>query len=145
MNKAEKRIKGSLNDKYQIMLKLVEFLNKKTKIDENELYDFLNTNLKKIDDHSLDEIIVTSYDIIQKWINDNNKLINDNEYISLMKELYEVNIILNSNKKYYNKNSISYNKMINNFFGNILSKIYKYSKKEKYIEVKLNKLKILED
>ena len=48
INKAKQNLKKELNKKFDVLLKVIDFLRNNVVLNEDPLYEFLNTNLKKV-------------------------------------------------------------------------------------------------
>jgi len=142
-NKSEKKLKKALNEKFELNLETINFLNKKIKINEDELHEFLNTNLKKVTLSDLNDIIIDTDKCISNYLSHNEKLVNNKEFSDINAKLNELNSTINSTKKYYNNSIKEYNKLIKKFPNKIIAKIKKYEEKTKLKEVTNEKLKIL--
>lgn len=142
-NKAESKLKKALEEKFNLTIKVVEFLNKNATIDEDKLYNLLNANLKKTDLIELNEILVDADKYINDYLSHNEKLINYEEYVNLDMVLKELNVIINASRKYYNENVKEYNQLVKKFPTSIIAKIKKLEEKTKLKESHNNNLKIL--
>lgn len=142
-DKSETKLKKCLDEKFEVTLKIIDFLNKNISIDEDELHEFLNTNLKKISLEELNNVIIDADKHIEKCLSRNEKIINNEEFVCFNKKLIELNITINAIKKYYNTNVKEYNLLIKKFPTNIIAKIKKYQEKNKLKESPNEKLKIL--
>ena len=143
INKSETKLKDNLHQKFELVLKLINFLNKQSNFNEDEFHNILNTNLKKISLKELNDNLVESDKNIAKYLSQNEKLINEKELSEINKEINELNIIINATRKYYNTNLKEYNKLIKKFPNNIVAKIKKFEEKTKLQEANNEKLKIL--
>ena len=144
LDKGESNISYALEKKYNILLRYYKFLEEKIKINDESFdeYKLLNT---KISINKLNKKIIEMHNVINKYMDSNEKLLKNETIIKLNKELENINITINGCKKYYNKNLIDYNKLVNSFPSKIISKIFHYQKKEFIDEEIKDELKILED
>ena len=142
-NEASKILKENLHKKYDVSLKIIEFLNKTIKIDEENIQDFLNTNLKNIEMEDLNDILINTDLYIEGYLEDNEKLVNDKVYKEIVKELDKLDVTINSTRKYYNDKVNEYNKLIKKFPYNLVNKMKKYPHRTKLTEQKKTELKIL--
>ncbi len=128
VKKGEINIQSALEKKYEIILNYFSLLNENVKMDENDYnrINFINN----------DDIVQFNNDlnnlntIIDKYLDDNEKVLKKDKIKAINKELNEVNIFLNGCKKYYNNNLIKYNSLCKSFPSIIISKIFKYKEKE---------------
>jgi len=145
LNKADVNIKDALNKKYQILVRYIDLLSENGKMNKDEFKDFLELNLKSINNIKLMIKIDECYHEIKKFLDDNEKLLKNEAIVLINKEIREQDIVINSCKKYYNSNLVNYNKAIKCFPSKIIAMIYKYKEKEFYPESKNEDLKILEN
>ena len=145
INKADANIKEATHKKYNVLLKLINFLNDNITIDEDKFYELLNVNLNKIATIKLDSIMLESNSNIQEYLNENNKIVKNETFIKIKREIDELDVVINSCRKYYNNNATTYNKLINCFPTKLVAKIGKFKTKDFYAELPKNKLKILEN
>ena len=144
LDKADTNIEDALNKKYQILLRFIDFLNDNIKVNKEVFNDFYEINLKSINNIKLSVKIDECYHEIKMYLDDHEKLLKNETLIGINKELREVDIVINSCKKYYNNNLVTYNKLVKCFPSKLIAKIYKYKEKDFYPENKEDSLKILE-
>ena len=137
VNKGEQSISNALQDKYNILTRYYEILKNliKTNKDDFEEFNLLNT---KSSIYKLDKKVKEMNNIIDKYLDNNEKLIKNQNIIKINKELHESNISLNGCKKYYNDNLINYNHLCSSFPSKIVAKIYRYKVKD-FIDEDLEK------
>lgn len=145
LEKADINIDDALEKKYQILVRYIDFLNEKIKVDKDTFKDFLEINLKTISNIKLCDRIDDCYHEIKMYLDDNEKLLKNETLININKELREVDIIINSCKCYYNNNLVNYNKLVRCFPSKLVAKIFKYKEKDFYSEDRQDNLKILEE
>lgn len=144
LNKGETILSTSLDKKYNILLRYIEYLKTTIKIKNEEFEEFklLNT---KIPINKLNKKINEINNIINKVMDNNENLLKDETIININKELLEVNISINGSKKYYNDNLIIYNQLVNSFPSKTIAKLFRYKEKEFLDEEIKEELKILEE
>lgn len=143
LTKAEKKLNDLFNKKFNLTLKIIDFLNNQKNFDENLFHDFLNTNLEEINLVKFNEIIINADNNINNYLSHNEKLVNNKDYIKLNEEINQINTTINSTKNYYNKNTKEYNKLVNKFPTSIIMKLKRQNTKEILKTNQENKLKIL--
>lgn len=143
IEKSETKLKESLDKKFELILKVINFLNDKPNFNEDDFHDTLNINLKKIVLVDLNNNLIDCDKKIEKYLLQNEKLVNNKELIEINKELNELNITINVTRKYYNSAIKEYNQAREKFPTNIVGKIKNYQEKEKLKENQREKLKIL--
>lgn len=143
LDKAYSKINKNLHKKYDLLLKEIDFLNKKAPIDEDLLQEFLNTNLKKVETYDLNNTLIETDLLIQKHLSNNEKIINDKNFSEIKKDNDELDVIINSAKQYYNSNVKEFNSLIKKFPTSFIAKIKKYEIKKKLKELEKKELKIL--
>ena len=145
LDKGESSVIDSLEKKYDILLRYMEFLkNNKVDIKDEEMeeYKLLNTkqSINKMNDRVND-----LNNTINRYMDNNEKLLKNETIINLNKELSETNININGGKKYYNDNLVVYNSLCNSFPSNIVAKLKKYKEKDFLDGETKEELKILEE
>ena len=142
LNKGEVNLQSLFVNKYNILLRYIEFLKEKIEINEEEIeeYNYLNT---KQSIYKLNDKIESMNNIINKYMTNNEKLLNEETVNIILKELQEVNININGCKKYYNNNLVYYNHLCKKFPSNLVAKLFKYKEKDFLEEGNNPKLKIL--
>lgn len=136
INKSKNNLVKDLNKKFELTLKIIDFLHNKITIDEDEINEFLNINLQKIEMEELNDILIKTDKFIDKYLVNNEKLINNNDFIELNKPIKELNIKINAIRKYYNETVKEYNQSVNKYPTKIIAKIKKFSEKDKLKEYK---------
>ena len=144
LDKGETIITNAINKKYNILLRYIDILKNNISMDENDFeeYKLLNT---KIPMHKLNNKIEEMNSVINKYMDNNEKLLKNEAIIGINKELLEVNVTINGCKKYYNDNLVKYNHLCNAFPSNLIGKIFKYKEKEFLSEESKEQLRILDD
>lgn len=143
LNKGETNIYNNLNQKQAILVRYADIL--KENIGENtdlDEYKLINT---KLSINSLNKKINEFNNLINKYIDNNEKLLQKEKIININKELNEINILLNGSKKYYNDNLIIYNNLCHKFPSIFVAKVFKYKDKEFQDENEIEEFKILND
>ena len=145
VQKGETNIMNALEKKYHILMRYFDFL-KENKVDidqyEYEEYKLLNTKQQVV---KLNKKINNMNNIINKYMDNNEKLLKNETIININKELEHINISINGGKKYYNDNLIIYNHLCTSFPSNIISRIMHYKEKEYLDEEMKEELKILDE
>lgn len=145
LQKGETNIMEALERKYHILIRYLEFL-KENKVDidqkEYEEYKLLNTRQNVI---KLNKKIYDLNNTINKYMDNNEKLLKNETIININKELSDVNININGGKKYYNDNLTIYNHLCTSFPSMIISKMMHYKEKEYLDEETKEELKILDE
>ena len=145
INKGEINIENALNKKYNILIRYLDFLKeKKVDIKEEDYDKYKMLNLKQ-SINKLSNNIDEMNNLINHYMDNNEKLLKNETIINLNKELSEVNININGGKKYYNDNLILYNHLCSAFPSNIIAKIKRYKEKEFLDDEIKEELKILEE
>lgn len=145
VNKGEVNINNALSKKYNILMRYLDFL-KDNKVDiKDEDYDkYKMINLKQ-SINKLNKNIDEMNNVINHYMDNNEKLLKNETIINLNKELNEINININGGKKYYNDNLISYNHLCNAFPSNLIAKLKRYKEKDFLDDEIKEELKILEE
>lgn len=145
IDKGETNITNALTKKYNILLRYLDILkNNKIDIDDNEYEEYKLLNLK-ISINRLNSKVDTLNNIINKYMDNNEKLLQNESIININKELMEANINTNGGKKYYNDNLEVYNHLCHAFPSNIVAKLFKYKDKDFLDNELKEELKILDE
>lgn len=143
IREAEENIDILLKDKYQLLLKIKEFMSKKTKditFGELDGIDIETTNTFDLN-RALAQFDKTIVEIV-----DYNKDIKlEDEEVVTFDNYNDINIQLLATEKYYNDNVNIYNKLLKSFPSNIIAKTKKYKTKEVYSSEKEEIFEILKD
>ena len=142
LNKGESSIGNVLEEKYNILFRFSDLLKNNIKV-EKEDFDEFNLLNTKSSIYKVDKKIREMNNVINKYLDNNEKLLKNNSIIKINRELQEININLNGCKKYYNDNLVNYNHLCNAFPSKIIAKIYKYKEKDFIDEDMKDELKIL--
>lgn len=144
LNKGETNIYNALEKKHAILLRYIDFLKNNITVNEEEFEEYKLLNLK-MPINKLNKKIESMNNTINKYMDDNEKLLKNETIINLNKEILDANIIINGSKKYYNDNLSKYNLLTKKFPSNIVGKLFKYHEKEFLDEIVDNQLKILDE
>ena len=144
IDKGEINIAKALTKKYNILMRYLDFLkNNKDEIEENKYDKYKLLNLK-MPINRLDLKINEMNNVVNQYMDNNEKLLKNETIKNINKELIESNININGGKKYYNDNLTIYNNLCNAFPSNIIAKVFKYEEKEFLDSEIKEELKILE-
>lgn len=130
INKSKNKLKEAFNEKFNLIIKVIDILNDKKKFDENLYHDFLNIKLDEISLCNLNDILIDTDNKIELYLSQNEKIINNKNYKELNKTLNSLNTTIEATRKYYNINLKEYNKLIKKFPTSIVARIKKYNEKE---------------
>ena len=144
LNKGETNISNALERKYNILLRYIDFLKNNIKVDETDFEEYKLLNIKA-PMNKVNKKIESMNNIINKYMDNNEKLLKNETIININKELQDVNININGGKKYYNDNLTIYNHLCNAFPSNIVAKIKRYKEKEYLDSEAKEELKILDE
>ena len=133
INKGENNIYSELEQKHSILIRYIDILKENIEIDDNlENYNHFN---KKLSINEINKKLNELNNIINKYMDNNEKLLKKENIININKELNEINILINGSKKYYNDNLINYNHLCHKFPSLIIAKIFKYEEKEHFTNI----------
>ncbi len=145
IQKGETNIKNALEKKYNILLRYLDFLkNNNVNIDENDYDEYKLLNIKQPIE-KLNKKIEKMHNLVNKYMDNNEKLLKNETIININKELQEVNININGGKKYYNDNLTIYNHMCTAFPSIIIAKLKHFKEKEYLDNETKEELKILDN
>ena len=145
IEKGEVNIQNALEKKYHILLRYLDFLKtNNVNIEDSEYEEYKLLNIKQPIE-KLNRKITNMNNLVNKYMDNNEKLLKNETIININKELQDVNININGGKKYYNDNLTIYNHLCNAFPSNILAKMKHYNEKE-YLDTEIKEeLKILDE
>ena len=145
VNKSETNIANALSKKYNILMRYLDFLkDKKVNVQEEEYDKYKMLNLKQSISrlsNNIDEL----NNLVNHYMDNNEKLLKNETIINLNKEISEVNITINGGKKYYNDNLIIYNHLCSAFPSSVIAKLKGYEEKDFLDDEIKEELKILEE
>lgn len=133
LNGTNTKLKDSLVKKYDLLLKQIKLLKNKKKLKESDFESFLDINKKEIDIIKLDEEIKTNENKLNIILQNNNKLVKDNNIRKNINDLEKIAVTITALKKYYNSVVIKYNHYVNKFPSKYVAKLNKYNKIDEYI------------
>lgn len=142
ISKSEKKLMESFKNKFNLLLKAIDFLNDKKNFDENLYHDFLNLNLEEITLNDLNDTLIDTELSIENYLSENEKIINNKDFKEIYKEIKEINITIDATRKYYNENLKDYNQFAKKFPTSILAKLKKLTEKDILKNDEEKKLKI---
>ena len=142
LDKGENNISSFLETKYDILLRKFEFLKNNITIDEDDFeeYKLFNT---KLSIEKLNQNVNKLNNLINKYLDNFEELYKNETITKLDNEISNVNISINSSKKYYNKHLTEYNNLCNSFPSKIIAHIFKFKPKNFIDEDIPDTLKIL--
>ena len=145
LDKGENNLINSLFSKHDILLRYLDFLkNNKVDINDDELEEYKLINSKQ-SINKINKKISELSNIVNRLMDNNEKLLKNETIIKLNKELNEADININGGKKYYNDNLVLYNHLCNAYPSKIVAKIKGYKEKDFIDEEIKEELKILEN
>ena len=142
LDKGENNISSYLESKYEVLLRKFEFLKTNITIDDEDFEDYklLNT---KISINKLNNKVNDLNNLINKYMDNNEELYKNETINKIDDEIQNINININSSKKYYNNNIVEYNSLCKTFPSKIIAFICKYKPKDFIDEDEPDTLKIL--
>lgn len=143
LNKGENSISNYLNQKHSILVRYVDILKESIEINSYiEEYKNIDTKLSIND---LNQKVNDFNNLINGYLDNNEKLLKKEAIVNINKELKTINIALNGAKKYYNDNLIIYNHLCHKFPALLVAKLFKYKDKDFQDELENEEFKILND
>ncbi len=144
LNKGEVNLNNLFEKKYHILLRYFDIMNKNGNIDEKEFepYKLLNT---KISIYKFNDAMEKMDNILNKYLDNNEKLTKNEAFINIRNELINTNNAINGCKKYYNNNLVNYNNLCHKFPSNILAKLLHYKEIDFIEEEQADSFKILDE
>lgn len=143
LTKSEKKLIDNEKKKFDLLIKAIDILNDNKKFDEDLYHKFLNTKLNEISLIELNDLLIETSNGIDKYLSQNEKIINNKKFKEVYNEINNTNITINSTRKYYNENLKEYNKFIKKFPASLFAKIRNLKEKQILKDDTNKKLKIL--
>ncbi len=144
INEAEKNTDLVLEKKKEYLDRLKPLI--KEEIDEkNFLNNLEELDIKKENHFQTNSILADFYIELMKTIDENEKLLNNEQIANLIEDLSDNELDLIASIKYYNDNVVEFNKLIVSFPSNIIRIFFRYKKKEFYKDEKREMYEILND
>lgn len=151
LNEAEASIDASLNKRFDLLKKSVEFIDKevnKDKEDEEQKVEVMHTiaeiRSKNLSKFEFDTSLYEAIDEFNKYSDNYNELKKNNDFVKIQVNLIESESEIVALRKYYNDISKKYNQLLKSFPANVIALIKRYKKKEYFAE-KETKKDILEE
>lgn len=126
IEQAENLIDESLRTKYDLIVKINSLVKKVTKNKKEYLKEYVNLKNHKISNFDLDRKLIEAMNIIYELQNDFNDLEKNEELISILHEIKNIDEKLVATKNYYNKNTSSCNELVREFPSMIVAKVHKF-------------------
>lgn len=144
INEAEKNIDSILNHKKEYLDKIKPMIT--DEIDEkNFLEDLEKLNINEVGYFESNKILADLYAELITTIDENEKLLNNEEIETFMDKLSDNEVKLKAVIKYYNNNSTIFNEIMKSFPFNILRIFLGIKKKKLYKDEKREIYKILKE
>ena len=142
IKKGENNIESFLNIKYDTLMRYFEFLKSNITVDEDDFeeYKLFNT---EVSINKLNDKIIDLKNLINRYMDNNEDLYKNETITKINEELYNINLSINSSKKYYNEHVAEYNNLCQSYPSKIIANIFKYKTKSFIDEDAPDNLKIL--
>lgn len=125
LNESESIIDNELRKKYDLIIKTKKIINKLLKKEVTYFKELEELKFDSISNFEMDRKIVEGENLIHQVKSDFRSLEDNEEYISIIKDLKESNEILEAAKSFYNKYTTEINMLIKKFPTNIIAKTHK--------------------
>lgn len=143
INEAEENTELYLKRKKDLILRCIPIIK-----EELKLKTFLE-EIDKIDDKTnhfkMNDILTDCYQKLFQKVDDNDKLYESENLVSILEELNDNEVILTASVKFYNDTVVDFNKLILSFPSNIIRLFLGYKKKEFYSHEKREIFEILKE
>lgn len=128
-------IDENLRNKYDLIIRANDTINKNLKTKKEYLKEFKNLKNEKISNFDLDRRLKEAENIIDNLHHDYEKLANNENIIEIIEELKKVNEKLTASISYYNKQTSTLNNYIRKFPFNIIA-FFHHIKSKTYFDGK---------
>lgn len=125
LNESESIIDTELRNKYDLIIKSSNIINKLLKKEVTYFKELENLKNKNISNFELDRKITEGENLIFKVKNDYKSLNDNKEYLEIINSLKDSDEVLEAAKSFYNKYTTEINLIIKTFPTNIIAKIHK--------------------
>lgn len=112
--------------KYDLIIKMIEYTEKKYKIESNVFLQVKELNIDSLDSFKSEKMINKSYKEILQIREDHPRVRETKTFKELINQYNENELNIVSLRTYHNKYTLVFNSMIKKFPYNIISKIKKY-------------------
>ena len=130
INEVEASIDTSLRSKYDFINRCVSIIKSKNEEVKNDSFEeIVKLRSRKIGNFELLRKLVTAYNELLTYRDENEEIANNEEIEKLIKNIEDVNDKLDIEINYYNKNISEYNGLINKFPYRIIALLNKYQEK----------------
>ena len=113
--------------KYDLIIKMIEYTEKKYKIESNVFLQVKELNIDSLDSFKSEKMINKSYKEILQIREDHPRVRETKTFKELINQYNENELNIVSLRTYHNKYTLVFNDMIKKFPYNIISKIKKYN------------------
>jgi LemA protein len=141
IDEANKLIDASIRKKYDDLIRIVNIIEKKIKINSKKINEIKKINIDGFDKIEIDNILEEVYKEIKEISSDYSKLNSTKSFNGLLEDLNNNEIHLISLRTFYNKNVAEYNNKLKTFPSNIIAKLKKYNFKVFYEGKELDEIK----
>jgi len=129
IEKAEFSIDEILRERYSLVIRANDVIQKKLKEKKNYLKEYTNLKTDTLSTFDVDQKLKDAFSIILHLTNDNKVLNKDDSMQEIIIELKITEERLSAAKAYYNRNTEEYNEVIRKVPSNIISNIHNFKVK----------------
>lgn len=137
-NEAEVNIDQELRNKYDDIIRSINIIERKTKLEIKIFDEVKKIKSDKISNFEMDRILSKCFDEILVITDDYPKVTETKSYTDLIKDVKNIDEHLVALRSYYNKYAFLYNKSIKTFPNTLISKIHHFKEKTFYDGKNLN-------
>ena len=127
LNTSEEECLDKFKTKYDLIMQLIEYTEKKYKIESKAFEDAKEIKIESLDSFKNEKILNKCFKEILQIKEDNTKVKETKAFRELIKQYNENELNIISLRTYHNKYTLVFNDMIKKFPYNIISKIKKYN------------------
>ena len=127
LNDSESECLDKFKTKYNLLLELIEYTEKKYKIESKVFEEAKEIKIESLNSFSNEKILNKCYKEILQIKEDNTKVKETKAFRELIKKYNENELNIISLRTYHNKYTLVFNDMIKKFPYNIISKVKKYN------------------
>lgn len=132
INDAEINIDETLREKYDLITKVINIIEKNTDAESKILEEIKNVKSDQYSNFEIDRLLTKCFKEIIKISSDYEKVSKNKSFKSLKEKLKDTEEKLIALRTFYNKYTTKYNLLLHTFPSNIIAKICKYEDKSQY-------------
>ena len=132
INDAEINIDETLREKYDLITKVINIIEKNTDVESKVLDEIKNIKSDKYSNFEIDRLLTKCFKEIIKIASDYDSVSKNKSFKSMKEKLKDTEEKLIALRTFYNKYTTKYNLLLSTFPSNIVAKVGKYEQTSQY-------------